>query len=179
MFCLTSSVHLFTFFSFLATGDPQNTLGDRSTPPQDSIAFEPSGELTLNSFYSDSGDYDDEITHEKRRIAEEVQNSLHSVQKREPEDKSIENLGIPDTSGVQTMGFVSIAGSRSTNLRANVQGGDQENLSSISSLNGGATSSLVGRLLQSIENCVNEDLQREGGAVPNIVGPEHPIIGTE
>lgn len=166
-------------FSFLATGDPQNTLGDRSTPPQDSIAFEPSGELALNSLYSDSGDYDDEITHVKRRIAEEEQNSLHSVQKREPEDKSIENLGTPDTSGFQTTGFVSTGGSRSTNLRTNVQGGDQENLSSISSLNGGATSSLVGRLLQSIENCVNEDLQREGGAVPNIVGPEHPIIGTE
>lgn len=162
-----------------ATGDPQNTLGDRSTPPQDSIAFEPSGELALNSLYSDSGDYDDEITHEKRRIAEKQLNSLHSVQKREPEDKSIEDLGIPDTSGGHTTSFVSTTGSRSTNLRANIQAGDQENLSSIPSLSGGATSSLVGRLLQSIENCVNEDLQREGGAVPNIVGPEHPIIDTE
>lgn len=168
--------HLFTF---LATGDPQNTLGDRSTPPQDSIAFEPSGELALNSLYSDSGDYDDEITHEKRRIAEEQLNSLHSVQKREPEDKSIEDLGIPDTSGGHTLSFVSTTGSRSTNLRANIQAGDQENLSSIPSLSSGSTSSLVGRLLQSIENCVNEDLQREGGAVPNIVGPEHPIIGIE
>lgn len=168
--------HLFTF---LATGDPQNTLGDRSTPPQDSIAFEPSGELTLNSLYSDFGDYDDEITQEKRRIAQEQLNSLHSVQKREPEDKSIEDLGIPDTSGGHTKSFVSTTGSRSTNLRANIQAGDQENLSSIPSLSGGATSSLVGRLLQSIENCVNEDLQREGGAVPNIIGPEHPIIGIE
>lgn len=168
--------HLFTF---LATGDPQNTLGDRSTPPQDSIAFEPSGELALNSLYSDSGDYDDEITHEKRRIAEEQLNSLHSVQKRESEDKSIEDLGIPDTSGGHTTSFVSTTGSRSTNLRENIQAGDHENLSSIPSLSGGATSSLVGRLLQSIENCVNEDLQREGGAVPNIVGPEHPIIGIE
>lgn len=132
----------------------------------------------MNSFYSDSGDYDDEITHEKRRIAEEQQNSLHSIQKREPNDKSIENLGLPDTS-VQTTSFVSTTSSRSTNLRANVQDGDQENLSSISPLSGGATSSLVGRLLQSIENCVDEDLQREGGAVPNIVGPEHPIIGIE
>lgn len=174
MFC-----SLVYFISFSVTGDPQNTLGDRSTPPQDSIAFEPSGELTLNSFNSDSGDYDDEITHEKRRIAEEQLNSLHSVQKREPEDKSIEDLGIPDTSGGHTTSFVSTTGSRSTNLRANIQAGDHENLSSIPSLSGGATSSLVGRLLQSIENCVNEDLQREGGAVPNIVGPEHPIIGIE
>lgn len=155
------------------TGDPQNTLCDFSPPTQDSIDFEPSASLTLNSFYSDSGDYDDEITLVKRRISEQEQNTLHSVQKQEPNDKSIENLGIPDTSGIQTTSFVSTTSSRSTNLRSNIQ---RDDLSSLPPLSGGATTSLVGRLLQSIENCVDEDLQREGGAVPNIVGPEHPII---
>lgn len=159
---------------FLATGGPQNTLGNLTQPPaNDSLQVLDDqlnvNKLSLSSLHSnDSADYDDEITHVKRMNLEI--NSLQSTEEMESiSDISLENLGLSDPTRRQT---TSSAGLQNTN------GGEgfdlmQDSMSGHSSVN----SSLVSRLLRSLDGSVDNVLQQEGGAF-NIIGPEYPPIGT-
>ncbi|XP_061175389.1 antiviral innate immune response receptor RIG-I-like [Saccostrea echinata] len=153
-----------------ASGGPQNTLGDESTPPPDDIELGGSPLFCDNSLFSmKQDDSDDELTHEKKVAqAEYRQNSMNSlIEKEEQSSKSLEDFklsvaigGLSITSGDQNSDF-SIQ-----------QPNSHQDYSSIHS-------STVARLLQSIDNSVEENIQREGGSQPNIVGPECPAIETQ
>ena len=159
---------------FLATGGPQNTLGNLTQPPTHNSLQVLNDQLNENklSFSSlhsnDSADYDDEITHLKRMNSEI--NSLQSTEEMESiSDISLENLELSDPTRRKT---TSSAGLQNTN------GGEgfdsiQDSMSGHSSVN----SSLVSRLLRSLDGSVDNVLQQEGGAL-NIIGPEYPPIGT-
>ena len=159
---------------FLATGGPQNTLGNLTQPPTHNslqVLDDQLNEnkLSFNSLYSnDSADYDDEITHLKR--VNSKKNSLQSTEEMDSiSDISLENLELSDPTRRQT---TSSAGLQNTNGGEGIDS-IQDSMSRHSSVN----SSLVSRLLRSLDGSVDNVLQQEGGVL-NIIGPEYPASGT-
>ena len=159
---------------FLATGGPQNTLGNLTQPPTHNslqVLDDQLNEnkLSFNSLYSnDSADYDDEITHLKR--VNSKKNSLQSTEEMDSiSDISLENLELSDPTRRQT---ASSAGLQNTNGGEGIDSID-DSMSSHCSVN----TYQVSRLIRSLDGSVDNVLQQEGGAL-NIIGPEYPPIGT-
>ncbi|XP_062594925.1 antiviral innate immune response receptor RIG-I-like [Saccostrea cucullata] len=153
------------------TGEPQITLGDQSTPPPDHLDLGGSSLFgdTCNSLFSmRQDDSDDELTYAKKVAQAEYQkNSMNSlVEKEKQTNKSLENLKLSVASG----GLSVSSSDQNTDLDIQQPSRNQE-YSSIHS-------SIVERLLESMDNSVDRNIQREGGSKPNIVGPECPAIET-
>lgn len=150
-----------------ASGGPQNTLGDRFTPPPDDLGMMGSSSLTYSLLSNDADGLDDELTHVKKAArAEYNKNSLDIVKPVEQSSKSLEDFPLRVFSADQAS---------LSNYQNNSVGIQQP--SRYQAEDGSPNSSIVARLLQSIDNCVNDDIQRDGGNPPNIVGPEYPTTG--
>jgi hypothetical protein len=123
--------------------------------------------LTHSLYSNNFDDSDDELTHEKKVAqAEYNKNSLDVHKAADQSSKSLEDF----TSPVVRADQASLSNYQNNSM--DIQHASRNPEAS------GPTSSTVARLLQSIENCVIDDIQRDGGNPPNIVGPEYPVIGT-